>query len=89
MEYAVGQVVLFASVAYIPNGFLPCDGSTYPISSYPDLYQVLGPPFNTPGSTFLVPFIPAVNNTKSDGSFLPPFFYYICAVGVLSISNGY
>ena len=47
-------------LATAPSGYLVCDGSTYPIASYPALYAILGTTFNllppgVPAGHFAVP----------------------------------
>ncbi|WP_296224149.1 phage tail protein [Ralstonia sp. UBA689] len=51
----VGEIRLFA-FPRIPVGWLPCDGSTVPISSYEVLYSLLGTTYGGNGtSNFAVP----------------------------------
>lgn len=54
-----------------PDGWLMCDGTSYPTNRYPALFAVLGSSCGASGSTFNVPdcrgvFLRGVNGTRSD-----------------------
>lgn len=54
---ATGHIKLYAANS-IPTGYIACDGSVVTVSSYPSLYNVIGPAFNTGGEapgTFRLP----------------------------------
>lgn len=51
----VGEVRMFAG-SYVPNGWLPCDGATYPLNQYAALFTTLGTSWGGNGTTnFRVP----------------------------------
>jgi microcystin-dependent protein len=52
------------SVATIPPGYIPCDGTLYNTFSYVDLFAVIGHTYGSSGGTFNVP------NFNASGSFL-------------------
>ena len=41
-DILVGEVIMWPHATNIPSGFLQCDGSTYNISTYSELYSVIG-----------------------------------------------
>lgn len=54
-DYIVGEVMLFAG-NFAPHGWLPCDGGTYALTDYQDLFDILGFSYGGNGSTtFAVP----------------------------------
>lgn len=53
-EVPVGSVLMYSS-SVIPAGWLPCNGSTYSATAYPDLFKVIGTTFGGSGATFAVP----------------------------------
>lgn len=50
----IGSIVGFAS-SVAPEGYLPCDGSTYSQAEYPELYAMIGNKFGGPAGSFNVP----------------------------------
>jgi len=55
MDPYVGEIRLFAG-SYAPQGWLLCDGTSYPISNYDTLYAVIGTTYGGNGvSVFNVP----------------------------------
>lgn len=52
--FPVGIVLPFGS-DIAPNGYLLCDGSTYDIGDYPELFDVIGYVFGGSGVDFVVP----------------------------------
>lgn len=54
----VGAILIYPSTE-IPEGYLPCDGEEYSRTDYPDLFDVVGNTFGTPGSpaSFVMPNI--------------------------------
>lgn len=51
----VGEVRMFAG-SYVPNGWLPCDGATYPVNQHAALFTTLGTSWGGNGtSNFRVP----------------------------------
>ena len=68
-----GCVVPFAGLpSAVPAGWLKCDGSTYSITQYPDLYNVIQQTYGGTGSQFQVP-----NLQNELGSGLVYIQYYI------------
>lgn len=54
-EPFIGQVILFGG-NFAPNGWLACDGKTYPISQYETLFALIGTTYGGDGITnFAVP----------------------------------
>ena len=51
----IGVIQPFASDANIPNGYLLCDGASYPTADYPDLYAVIGNTYGGDDTNFNVP----------------------------------
>ena len=52
---SIGYIVDFAGPT-LPSNLLLCDGTNYPVSSYPDLYTVIGNTYGgSPGVNFNVP----------------------------------
>ena len=51
----IGVIQPYASSTTIPNGYLICDGSLYPVSEYPDLYAVIGNTYGGDTENFNVP----------------------------------
>lgn len=65
----IGSINSFAHIPNEKDGWLPCDGSTYPSESYPLLAERIG----NEGDTFNVPdlrgmFIRGYNNINKDGN---------------------
>lgn len=79
----VGEILLFPHNR-IPSGFLPCEGATYSISNYEELYGVIGNMFGGDGSaSFGVPDLKSlVPDQKSIDVQNPRLRYYIVAKGV-------
>lgn len=52
----IGSIIPLVTQNY-PDNVLPCDGSTYPLVDYPELYEVLDPVFRVifPPGYFMVP----------------------------------
>lgn len=50
-QLPTGSVTMFCTPS-VPSGWLSCDGSSYPISSYPTLAAMLGTTYGGDGSTF-------------------------------------
>lgn len=51
-----GTILPFAgTISTVPPGYLPCDGSSYSTSDYPNLYSAIGNGWGTDGSKFRVP----------------------------------
>jgi len=51
----VGSIILFSGTT-VPERFLVCDGTTYSIGAYPELFDILGNQYGGDGiSTFAVP----------------------------------
>lgn len=50
----IGTIIDFAGIN-IPNGYLECDGASYPTSLYPDLFNVLSYTWGGSASNFNVP----------------------------------
>lgn len=72
----VGSIMWFA-VSSTPTGWLPCDGTTYTNTAYPNLVAVIGTTFGgTPGTNFKVPTISATTGAY--------YIRYTTAVGVTS-----
>lgn len=72
----VGSIMWFA-ITSTPTGWLPCDGTTYTNTAYPNLVAVIGTTFGgTPGTNFKVPTISATTGAY--------YIRYTTAVGVTS-----
>ena len=72
----VGSIMWFA-VSNTPTGWLPCDGTTYTNTAYPNLVAVIGTTFGgTAGTNFKVPTISATTGAY--------YIRYTTAVGVTS-----
>ena len=54
MDGLIGEIRAFA-FNYFPQGWLPCNGSSYPMMTYAALYSIIGTQFGSSGSTFQVP----------------------------------
>lgn len=55
MDYLIGQIQLFP-YTFIPEGWFPCNGTTYPIAQYQALFSLIGNKFGGDGiNTFAVP----------------------------------
>ena len=50
----LGTVLSFAGQAR-PNGYLLCDGASYKVTDYPDLYAVIGNTYGGDSTNFNVP----------------------------------
>lgn len=57
LSHYVGEIFKFAKPVSI-QGLLPCDGSSYPKSLYPELFGVIGHLYGGTGDQFQVPQIP-------------------------------
>lgn len=56
MDPIIGEIRIFPYAHLYPEGWLPCDGSTYKIANYPALYAVIGVTYGGDGkSVFKVP----------------------------------
>jgi microcystin-dependent protein len=54
-EPYLGQIRLFAT-PIVPRGWVPCDGTTFQVNQFPDLFAVLGNAFGGDGvQTFALP----------------------------------
>lgn len=51
----VGVIQPFASDTNIPRGYLLCDGASYKVAEYPDLYAVIGNTYGGDSTNFNVP----------------------------------
>ena len=74
MDGFVGEIRAFPF--YVPDGWLACDGSTYPITQYQPLYSIIGNNFSRgltpPQGCFFVPDLRGqvlVGAKTSDGDF--------------------
>ncbi|CBS86460.1 Phage Tail Collar domain protein [Azospirillum lipoferum 4B] len=74
MEYLISDIILLAC-SYVPESFLPCDGSIVPIAQYQALYSLIGTQYGGDGrTTFGLP------NLKGKEP-LPTLHYVICYNG--------
>jgi len=65
--FPIGLILPFGSDT-IPDGYLPCDGSTFVTTDYPELFSVIGYSFGGSGSDFNTPNL--VNRVPvGDGGF--------------------
>ncbi len=65
METYIGTISLFGT-SFVPEGWLPCDGTTYNYSQdsdYQALYTLLGYRFGGQGYNFSVPKLAAPDGT--------------------------
>lgn len=69
----LGTVLSFAGQAR-PNGYLLCDGASYKVTDYPDLYAVIGNTYGGDGTNFNVP-----NLVDASQSPAPTMIYIIKA----------
>lgn len=51
----IGSYLMWPSLSYTPNGFLPCDGQLLKKADYPELYELLGETYGGGGDSFGVP----------------------------------
>lgn len=77
--FFTGQISLFSS-ELAPKGWLLCDGSSYSLNEYSDLFNLIK--FSYGGNhstTFAIPNLMSSSLTTSNGK---KIYYYICASGV-------
>lgn len=51
----IGSYLMWPSLSYTPDGFLPCDGQLLKKADYPELYEILGETYGGGGDSFGVP----------------------------------
>lgn len=51
----IGSYLMWPSLSYTPDGFLPCDGQLLKKVDYPELYEILGETYGGGGDSFGVP----------------------------------
>jgi hypothetical protein len=51
----VGTIVMYAAAGDIPENWLECNGTTYDVDVYPDLYNAIGFDYGSDGGNFRVP----------------------------------
>ncbi|WP_199902180.1 phage tail protein [Azospirillum sp. B506] len=75
MDYLISDVIL-VGCTFVPEGFLPCDGSILTIEQYQALFSLIGKQFGGDGiKTFALP------NLKGKEP-LPGLHYVICNNGI-------
>ena len=51
----IGSYLMWPSLSYTPDGFVPCDGQLLKKAEYPELYGILGETYGGGGDSFGVP----------------------------------
>ena len=51
----IGSYLMWPSLSYTPDGFVPCDGQLLKKAEYPELYEILGETYGGGGDSFGVP----------------------------------
>ena len=93
-EAAIGEIAYFPGRAPLGKGWLPCDGASYPITEYPELYEFLkGAAVNDTSSKYGNPFcesaVQKYHGTCSDSTFAVPDYrgYFLRVAGMWRSGN--
>lgn len=76
----IGTIIDFAGITP-PNGYLDCDGATYSVSQYPDLFSILSYTWGGSGNNFNVPDLRRKTTIGSGGITTTTIDNYVGAVG--------
>lgn len=75
MDYIIGEIKLFA-FPFAPTGWMSCEGQVLPITSYKDLFSLIGTTYGGDGKTsFALPNLKGVEP-------VPQMKYYIAVQGI-------
>lgn len=77
--FPTGSIIDFAGTS-APAGFIVCNGNSYPTSTYPDLFAVIGYTWGGSGGNFNVPNLSG-RVTAGSGGTLPPLTNTVGSVG--------
>ena len=71
----IGSYLMWPSLSYTPDGFVPCDGQLLKKAEYPELYEILGETYGGGGDSFAAP-------TFNDGRFVRGIGGNAASIGV-------
>ena len=95
-EAAIGEIAYFPGRPPLGKGWLPCDGSSYPITQYPELYEFLNGSCTDDtctaskyGNPFCVPDAQKYHGTCSSSTFAVPDYrgYFLRVAGMWRSGN--
>jgi microcystin-dependent protein len=69
--FPIGMIIAWPAISASLDGYLSCDGSSYNIDDYPELFAVLGYDFGGSGANFNVPDLIGKTLIGAGGSFSP------------------